>query len=72
RACTLPPDVAERCQRTAASLRLPLAGLDLRRTPEGEWYCFEVNPSPCFTYYEHHTGLPIGAAVAAFLAGAHQ
>lgn len=72
RRCTLPIDVAEQCRKASVTLGLPLAGLDLRRTPEGEWYCFEVNPSPCFTYYENHTGLPIGAAVAAFLAGAHQ
>lgn len=67
RACALPHDVADRCRATAAALDLPLAGLDLRRTPDGEWYCFEVNPSPCFTYYESHTGLPITDAVAGLL-----
>ena len=72
RPCQLPDDVAERCRDTARSLGLALAGLDLRCTREGEWYCFEVNPSPCFTYYEHHTGLPITAAVAAFLSHDHQ
>lgn len=72
RGCTLPPDVADRCVHTAAALGLPLAGLDLRRTPEGAWYCFEVNPSPCFTYYEPHSDLPIAAALAAYLDGAHQ
>ena len=70
--CPLPRDVADRCRHTAATLGLPLAGLDLRRTPEGAWYCFEVNPSPCFTYYERHTGLPIAAAVAAYLANGHR
>jgi glutathione synthase/RimK-type ligase-like ATP-grasp enzyme len=69
---TLPADIDARARRTAAFLGLPLAGLDLRRTPDGEWYCFEVNPSPCFTYYEYHTGQPLTAAVASLLAGAHQ
>jgi len=70
RACDLPPDVKERCLRTAAALGLPLAGIDLRESPGGEWYCFEVNPSPAFTYYQSHTGQPIAAAVANFLSGA--
>jgi hypothetical protein len=32
------------------------------------WYCFEVNTSPAFTYYEGRAGLPIGAAIARLLA----
>ena len=72
RAGLLPIDVAERCFALARALGLHLAGLDLRRTPDGEWFCFEVNPSPCFTYYEHHTGHPIAATLAAFLAGAQK
>lgn len=67
RAIALPPDVADRCVRLAASLRLPLAGVDLRRSNDGEWYCFEVNPSPAFTYYEESTGQPIATAVASIL-----
>lgn len=70
RACELAPDVAGRAVALAHALGLPLAGVDLRRTPDGRWYCFEVNPSPCFSYYERHTGQPITAAVAALLAGA--
>lgn len=65
----LPAEVAERAVALAHALALPLAGVDLRRTPDDRWVCFEVNPSPCFTYYERHTGQPITAAVAALLAG---
>jgi glutathione synthase/RimK-type ligase-like ATP-grasp enzyme len=72
RVATLPRDIEARALATAAALDLPVAGLDLRRTPEDQWYCFEVNPSPCFTYYEHHTGQPLTAAVVSLLAGAHQ
>jgi glutathione synthase/RimK-type ligase-like ATP-grasp enzyme len=71
-AVPLPAAVAERARALAAALDLPVAGIDLRRTPDGRWYCFEVNSSPCFTYYEHHTGQPIAAALAAYLAAAHQ
>ena len=27
-----------------------MAGIDLRLTSDGKWYCFEVNPSPAFTF----------------------
>ncbi len=69
RACELPPEIAARCVALAAALRLPLAGIDLRRTPDDRWYCFEVNTSPGFAYYEAAAGQPIGAAVARLLAG---
>jgi hypothetical protein len=46
---------------------LSVAGLDLRRTPGGDWFCFEVNPSPAFTYYEQITSQPIGQALALLL-----
>jgi glutathione synthase/RimK-type ligase-like ATP-grasp enzyme len=58
-ACTLPDDVLARCRALSARLRLPLAGIDLRITPGGEWYCFEVNPSPSFTFYQRRTYQPI-------------
>ena len=64
----LPSDLAERCRRLAASLSLELAGIDLRLTGDGRWVCFEVNPSPGFTYYEHATGQPIARSVARLLA----
>ena len=64
----LPADCAERCRALAAGLDLSVAGIDLRRTPDGEWYCFEVNPSPGFTYYQHATGQPIDRAIARLLA----
>jgi len=72
RAYTLPMACAERCQTLAAALDFVVAGIDLRCTPEGQWYCFEVNPSPCFTYYEYHTGQPLTAAVASLLMSGHQ
>jgi glutathione synthase/RimK-type ligase-like ATP-grasp enzyme len=65
----LPPEVACCCLKIADSLRLPLCGIDLRRTPAGEWYGFEANPSPAFSFYETATGLPIADAVARLLVG---
>ena len=60
-------ELAERCVRLASSLELPFAGVDLKITPENQVYCFEVNPSPAFSYYESHTGQPISGALAACL-----
>jgi hypothetical protein len=68
RPCQLPEAVADRSRRMAAAMNLSLAGIDLRKTPDGQWYCFEVNPSPGFTYYEGATGQPIAQAVARLLA----
>jgi hypothetical protein len=66
--CSLPNDIADRCKTLARSMNLLLAGLDLRCTPDGDWYCFEVNPSPAFTFFQQVTGQPITEAVAHLLA----
>lgn len=68
RACRLPQDVEDRCRALATVMQLPVAGIDLRQNLEGAWYCFEVNPSPAFTYYQNATGQPISSAIARFLA----
>jgi hypothetical protein len=66
----LPDEASDRCRQLAARLDLPVAGVDLRVTPDGRWFCFEVNPSPAFFYYEAGTGAPIAAAVAGLIAAA--
>lgn len=68
KAVDLPDDIAERCVRMAHSMRLWVSGVDLRRTPDGEWYCFEVNPSPGFTFFQESCGFAIDDAIAALLA----
>ena len=68
RPCRLPAEVEERCFKLADSMNLPVAGIDLRRSPDGEWFCLEVNPSPAFSYYQAHAGLPISDAIARLLA----
>ncbi|CAN5748779.1 hypothetical protein BH24ACI4_BH24ACI4_16630 [soil metagenome] len=61
--------LAGQCLALARDLNLPLAGIDLKITPDDDVYCFEVNPSPAYSYYESHTGQPISAAIARYLAG---
>ncbi len=67
----LPPDVAQRCRRLTESLGLHFSGIDLMHTGDGEWYCFEVNPSPAFSYFEAASGQPIAAALARFMIDAN-
>jgi glutathione synthase/RimK-type ligase-like ATP-grasp enzyme len=69
RAFDLTSDLADRCHSLARQLGLAFAGIDLKFSPDGSVYCFEVNPSPAYSYYESHTGQPIARAVASYLAG---
>lgn len=66
-ACELPHDIVNASRQLAHSLELMVAGVDLRRTAEGKWYCFEVNPSPGFTFYQEFTRQPIDEAIAELL-----
>jgi glutathione synthase/RimK-type ligase-like ATP-grasp enzyme len=70
RPTTLPDEIASRCIRLTATLGLSFSGIDLKATPDGDWYCFEVNPSPAFSYFEANAGQPIAATLARFLAEA--
>jgi glutathione synthase/RimK-type ligase-like ATP-grasp enzyme len=63
----LPDNVARACHNLAQSLDLLIAGIDLKETPDGDYYCFEINPSPAFIYYEMGSGQPISAALADLL-----
>ncbi len=63
----LPPAVAQACRLLTEATNLLLAGIDLKETPQGEWYCFEVNPAPGFSFVELRTGQPISAALAELL-----
>lgn len=61
------PALAKTLVGLVHGLGLQLAGVDLRKTPTGDWVCFEVNPSPGFTYCEDATGQPIGDALVDLL-----
>lgn len=65
----IPEEVARRCVRLSAELALPFCGVDLMRRPDDSWVCFEVNPSPGYSWYEQEAGLPIAETLVAWLAG---
>lgn len=60
-------EIEARCRALARLLGLPLCGIDLKRTAQGEYYCFEANPSPAFSYYQEYTGQDIAAAIVRYL-----
>jgi glutathione synthase/RimK-type ligase-like ATP-grasp enzyme len=68
-AIELPDPWSRRCIELAEVLGLAFAGIDLKMTPDGRVFCFEVNPCPVYSYYEENTGQPIVAALARFLSG---
>ena len=41
-----------------------VAGIDLIATPEGKYYCLEVNPNPAFSFFELSEKNDIAQAVA--------
>jgi glutathione synthase/RimK-type ligase-like ATP-grasp enzyme len=69
KAIDLPEDVEHRCIKLSRTLGLAFSGIDLKITPDNKIVCFEVNPSPGFSYYEVNTGQPIARTVARYLAG---
>ncbi len=60
-------DIVDACRRLSEALDLPFAGIDLRLTPDGGVICFEVNPSPAYSYYQSRTGAPIAEALVRWL-----
>jgi hypothetical protein len=67
RPARLPAAITNRCRLLAADRNFFVAGIDLRRTPGGRWYCFEVNPSPAFTSFEYGNKPSMADAMARLL-----
>ena len=63
----LPSEIAEKCCTLTAALGLYFSGIDLMKTPDNDWYCFEANSSPAYSYFELHSGLKISTALAEML-----
>ena len=67
RPARLPAAIINRCRLLASDRNFFAAGIDLRRTPGGRWYCFEVNPSPAFTSFEYGNKPSMADAMARLL-----
>lgn len=68
RAVELPDGVVAALRALLDRLGLRYGAVDLRRTPEGRYVFFEVNPAGQWLFVEERTGLPITDRVAALLA----
>jgi glutathione synthase/RimK-type ligase-like ATP-grasp enzyme len=66
----LPDDVAEKLCALMQRLGLVYGAIDMRRSPAGEYFFFEVNTAGEFLFVEDRTSLPISNAIAAWLAEA--
>jgi hypothetical protein len=64
----LPPEIERKVLDLVRDLKLEYGCVDLRVTPEGEYFFFEINTAGEFLYLEDRSGQPIAAAVAAHLA----
>ena len=69
RAEKLPTDIADKLRALMQRLGLVYGAIDVRRTPGGEYYFFEVNTAGEFLFVEERTNLSISKAIAAWLAG---
>jgi hypothetical protein len=69
RAASITDEVAQRCVAASREMGLAVSGADLRLTDDGQWFCFEVNPSPAFNFYQSATGQRIDEAIARLLIG---
>lgn len=63
----LPDHVAKDCLTLARTLNMAFTGIDLRRTPDGEYVFFEGNATPLFIFDEDTSGYPISDRLADLL-----
>jgi hypothetical protein len=66
-ATDLPGEIHDKCIELSHKLELPLCGIDFMVTKENEWVCFEVNPSPAYSYYQKQTGQNISSAIVDYM-----
>lgn len=65
----VPDDVAAGTRRLVRSFGLAYAAIDYVVTPDGQWaFIGDLNPGGQWAWIQHHTGLPIAAALADELA----
>jgi glutathione synthase/RimK-type ligase-like ATP-grasp enzyme len=64
----LPEEVQQAVLRLQRRLGLYYGAIDMRRTLNGEYIFFEVNPAGQWLFVEQRTGMPISRAIADLLA----
>lgn len=64
----LPREIEGKLIGLLRDLRLEYGSMDLRLTPDGDYYFFEINTAGEFLYLQDRSGQPIAEAMAAHLA----
>lgn len=64
----LPREIEGKLIGLLRDLRLEYGSIDLRLTPDGDYYFFEINTAGEFLYLQDRSGQPIAEAMAAHLA----
>jgi glutathione synthase/RimK-type ligase-like ATP-grasp enzyme len=65
----LPREVEEACRKAARTCGLAFAGIDIKRTSNGEWVFLELNSSPIYLDVELKLGHRISRAIAELIVG---
>lgn len=65
----LPHDILRKLDALMDRLGLVYGAIDMRRTPDGEYYFFEVNTAGEFLFIEDRTRQPISEGIAEWLSG---
>ncbi|MCU0700100.1 MAG: ATP-grasp domain-containing protein [Myxococcaceae bacterium] len=65
----LPEAVVNQCRAAARGCSLVFAGIDIKRTSDGEWVFLELNSSPIYLDVEYKLGHPISRAIAELIVG---
>ncbi|MDX2084282.1 MAG: hypothetical protein SFZ03_02710 [Candidatus Melainabacteria bacterium] len=60
---SIPDALAQQCLTLCEKLNLVLAGIDFRKTSDGEYVFLEANPSPQYPAYEDRNHYPISDAI---------
>lgn len=63
----LDSNTKEKCIKLTKGLGLDFSGIDLKICKDNQIFCFEVNPSPAYSFYEANANQPISKAVAEYL-----
>jgi hypothetical protein len=64
----VPRSIAALCVDATKKLGLVFSGIDFKICEAtGDWYCFEINPTPGYSYYDRYLDGRIASALVTYL-----
>ncbi len=65
---SLPKNIEKACVQLSKNLGLGLSGIDLfQESSTGDWYCFEINTSPGYSWFEKYSKVNITESLIKYL-----